>query len=309
MGSAPGTTDDGNSNLPTVFAIVVVVTLLAAFLVRAKRGAAQKAAVSARGRTSGGGGGGNAAVSADTRPWVSSSVATRKLVLVASTPLASNVLQLTFKPATPSDRVQLGPGRHLYVFFPHGDAEHKRPYSPVRCEADRVDLVVKVYADGIGSNYLRRLKSGDTITVKGPTGKFDFAPVLERKVQQIGMLAGGTGITPIYQLLRHIYDTKEIMPKPRVHVLFSNRTAEDVLLREELEALAKTHPELTIEFHLSGVSGRCCGVVLSRHFDFMLKTGGLFVMCGPPAFQSTFQGLLLDSGWSTSSDSHRLFVF
>lgn len=48
------------------------------------------------------------------------------------------------------------------------------------------------------SQHMDHLKIGDTIEVKGPKGKFHYEPNMKA---HIGMLAGGTGITPMLQII------------------------------------------------------------------------------------------------------------
>jgi cytochrome-b5 reductase len=54
------------------------------------------------------------------------------------------------------------------------------------------------------------------------------------------MIAGGTGITPMYQI------TKEILRNPqdstKVSIVFGNVSANDILLKDELDDLVRTHP-------------------------------------------------------------------
>ena len=55
------------------------------------------------------------------------------------------------------------------------------------------------------------------------------------------MIAGGTGITPMLQLVRAVFRDPE--DETRLSLLFANQTEEDILLREELEQLASEHPD------------------------------------------------------------------
>lgn len=105
-----------------------------------------------------------------------------------------------------------------------------RPYTPVSSDDDLgyFDLIVKIYRrdvhpkfpeGGKMSQYLETLKIGDTIDVRGPAGHityigngvFEFAdkmkktPPRRRKVTKVAMLAGGTGITPMLQVLRNVH--------------------------------------------------------------------------------------------------------
>jgi len=48
------------------------------------------------------------------------------------------------------------------------------------------------------SRYLDSLKCGDTVLVRGPKGKFTYSRNMRKC---LGMIAGGTGITPMYQVI------------------------------------------------------------------------------------------------------------
>lgn len=55
------------------------------------------------------------------------------------------------------------------------------------------------------------------------------------------MLAGGTGITPMLQLIREIIKDPEDMTQ--VSLLFANQTVEDILLQDELDNIAQKYPD------------------------------------------------------------------
>ena len=59
------------------------------------------------------------------------------------------------------------------------------------------------------SQYLEKLKVGDTAEFKGPLGHFIYTGPGQYaksgkggKVAQLSMIAGGTGITPMYQIMQ-----------------------------------------------------------------------------------------------------------
>jgi cytochrome-b5 reductase len=54
------------------------------------------------------------------------------------------------------------------------------------------------------------------------------------------LLTGGTGITPMLQLVRHI--TRDPDDNTEMALLFANQSEDDILLKNELEEVAKTHP-------------------------------------------------------------------
>lgn len=74
--------------------------------------------------------------------------------------------------------------------------------------------------------------------VKGPKGQMRYSPDLCR---HIGMIAGGTGITPMLQIIRAMVKNKE--DKTRIDLIYANVKEDDILLREELDGIAKNNPE------------------------------------------------------------------
>lgn len=104
------------------------------------------------------------------------------------------------------------------------------------------------------SQYLESLKIGDTIQVRGPSGRLQYLgngkfsikklrnePPQIVKVNKVNMIAGGTGITPMLQLIRHIAKDKD--DKTQLALLFANQTEKDILVRNELEEVAKNNPD------------------------------------------------------------------
>ena len=93
------------------------------------------------------------------------------------------------------------------------DKPISRAYTPTSSDDDvgHFDLVVKVYAQGNMSKHLDNMKIGDTIPVQGPKGRLTYKghgqfnirqgdEIKTHKVSKVGMMAGGTGITPMLQV-------------------------------------------------------------------------------------------------------------
>ncbi|CAG9858936.1 unnamed protein product [Phyllotreta striolata] len=203
-------------------------------------------------------------------------------------------------------------GKHIQLSARINDELVIRSYTPVSSDDDEgyVDLVVKVYfkdvhpkfpLGGKMTQYLEQLKIGDTIDVRGPTGRIEyhghgkFTVVRSRKdppdeynVSKVGLIAGGVGITPILQLVRHIL--KDPSDKTQCALLFANQTEEDILLREELEQAAKEHPD---RFKFWYTLDRppadwkySSGFITCEMLDEHLYPAGndtVTLICGPPA--------------------------
>ena len=129
-----------------------------------------------------------------------------------------------------------------------------RPYTPVTTNETRghFDLVVKNYTNGNVSSYLHSLNVGDQIEVKGPFRKFKYEP---NQYNKIGMIAGGTGITPMLQVIHEILENPE--DQTEISLIFANSSfflslsyllllslffkkddEGDILMRDELDKLA-----------------------------------------------------------------------
>jgi cytochrome-b5 reductase len=95
------------------------------------------------------------------------------------------------------------------------------------------------------------LRIGQTIKIKGPRGAMVYRPGL---VRHFGMIAGGSGITPMLQIIRAIVrgrpknggnDTTE------VDLIFANVNAEDILLKDDLDLLAKEDSGFRVHYVLN----------------------------------------------------------
>ena len=79
------------------------------------------------------------------------------------------------------------------------------------------------------SKYFGELSEGDTVEMQGPIKKFPYTP---NRFRNITMLAGGSGITPMTQLLHKILNGKN--DDTQVTLIYANKTVDDILLRQEL---------------------------------------------------------------------------
>jgi cytochrome-b5 reductase len=61
---------------------------------------------------------------------------------------------------------------------------------------------------------------------------------------------GGTGITPMLQIIRRVFQQSEGRDKTKITLVFANQTEEDILLRDELDNYAKKHPDQIKVFYL-----------------------------------------------------------
>ncbi|KAJ8646496.1 hypothetical protein MRB53_008244 [Persea americana] len=103
-----------------------------------------------------------------------------------------------------------------------------KPYTPTTLDSDigYFELVIKMYPQGRMSHHFREMRVGDFLPVRGPKGRFKYQP---GQVRAFGMLAGGSGITPMFQVARAILENPNDSTK--VHLIYANVTFEDILLK------------------------------------------------------------------------------
>ena len=83
------------------------------------------------------------------------------------------------------------------------------------------------------SRHLTSLKKGEEALFKGPWVKFKYEP---NKWKKVGMIAGGTGVTPMLQVAREVLENPK--DKTKLQLIFCNRSEEDIMLRDTLDALS-----------------------------------------------------------------------
>ncbi|KAE8281286.1 NADH-cytochrome b5 reductase 3 [Larimichthys crocea] len=172
-----------------------------------------------------------------------------------------------FRFALPSPEHVLGLpiGQHIYLSAKVDGKLVVRPYTPVSSDDDKgyVDLVVKIYFKDVNpkfpeggkmSQYLESLRINDTIDFRGPSGLLVYkgrgvfaiqpekkSPAEMKSAKHVGMIAGGTGITPMLQLITAVM--KDPQDETVCHLLFANQTEKDILLRPELEEIQVSNPD------------------------------------------------------------------
>lgn len=124
----------------------------------------------------------------------------QKLPLVKKEKLSSNTYRLIFKLPTEKAILGLPIGQHISIRAEVDGKPISRSYTPVSNNSDpgELRLVIKMYPDGeLTGKYLQNLQVGDKIEIRGPKGAMRYRKGM---VKEIGMIAGGTGITPMYQV-------------------------------------------------------------------------------------------------------------
>ncbi|THD25107.1 NADH-cytochrome b5 reductase [Fasciola hepatica] len=104
------------------------------------------------------------------------------------------------------------------------------------------------------TQYLMNLPLTQYVDVRGPAGNLHYkgrglfdikpdaaSPPNQYKANHVSMICGGSGVTPMFQLISHILDDKKDFTK--LALIFANNTEDDILLRDELENLRDKYPD------------------------------------------------------------------
>lgn len=183
------------------------------------------------------------------------------------------------------------PGQYLTFAHRAHHGEVRRSYSITSTPAlhEPLAIGVKRVENGFFSRLLiDRAKVGDQLYTIGATGLFTLPDNLG-SYKQVFLLAAGSGITPIYSLLKTLLYAH---PELNVVLIYSNNHPQKAIFRKELEQLAHEFPgQLAVEF-LYSVSPDLSRARLYKDLlqqllrQYAVAPYGqvLFYLCGPTTY-------------------------
>ncbi|CAG9463275.1 unnamed protein product [Pedinophyceae sp. YPF-701] len=199
-----------------------------------------------------------------------------------------------------------------------------RPYTPTSLNdaVGHLDFVVKVYEKGNMSKIFGDLKVGESIEMKGPIPKL---PYEANKYKEVGMIAGGSGITPMLQIIQE--SLRDPRDKTRLSLIFANVEEKDIIMKDRLDELAAKHSDRFSVYYvlnkppkgIFGIGGWKGGEghVSKEHIRAHMpapKDGSIVCVCGPPPMmnaisgdknpdksQGEVQGMLKDLGYTSDT--------
>jgi ferredoxin-NADP reductase len=193
-------------------------------------------------------------------------------------------------------------GQHVDVRLTAEDgyqAQRSYSISSPPDEQERVALTVERIDDGEVSPYLvGELAEGDQLEFRGPIGGYFVWGV------EVGgpllLVAGGSGICPLMAMIRHRAARGSNVP---TRLLYSSRSLEDVIYREELDRLAGQGDGLQV-FHTLTRSRPSGWTGYARRIDREMLAEvawapdqrQLCFVCGPTPLVETVAGALVELG-------------
>ncbi|KAM8952324.1 cytochrome b5 reductase 4 isoform 2-T2 [Pelodytes ibericus] len=212
-------------------------------------------------------------------------------------------------------------GHHVYLKLPITGMEVVKPYTPVACSlvsdcqdqtkshSRSIFIMVKIYPDGSFSPQIDHLTIGDYIYMSNPRGDFKMSHI--ENIEDIFLVAAGTGLTPMVKLLRHVFTAQANLRK--AELIFFNKTEDDILWKEKFLQLSIEDERFEAQFVLSepsdkwnGHKGHISLALMSEVITRSEKESKVLIcICGPNAFVDQGISILQDLGFS----SEEVFVF
>jgi ferredoxin-NADP reductase len=192
-------------------------------------------------------------------------------------------------------------GQHLDIRLTAEDGyQAERSYSVASAPGEELAITVERLEDGEVSPYLvDEAREGDRFEVRGPIGGYfvwegsEEAPLL--------LVGGGSGVVPLMAMIRHRTAVGSRVP---ARLLYSSRTLEDVIYREELDRLAGQNDGLQVFYTLTrrqppGWSGyaRRIDVEILREVAWPASARPHVFVCGSTRFVDAAADGLIELGY------------
>jgi cytochrome-b5 reductase len=237
----------------------------------------------------------------------------QEFALEEKTVLSHNTAIYRFKLPRPTDVLGLPIGQHisLAATIAGQPKEVVRSYTPITSDEDRghVDLLIKSYPTGNISKHVAGLGIGDTMKIKGPKGAMVYTPNM---VRHFGMIAGGTGITPMLQVAKAITRGRAAGDRTEVDLIFANVNPEDILLKDDLDALAATDASFRVHYVLNnppegwtGGTGFVTADMIKEKLPAPASDVKILV-CGPPPMVAAMKKATESLGYAKAKPVSKL---
>ena len=219
-------------------------------------------------------------------------------------PRTYNVKSFRFpKPATLSYKA----GQFLIATIKANGKELNKPFSisSSPTEKEHIEFTKKL-SESEFSTALKTLKTGDWARIDAPHGSFTF----DGEHEKICLLGGGIGITPFRSICRYCTD-KRLSTK--ITLLYGNRSENDIVFRDEFEAMQKQNPNFKVVFTVNEASSHWKGAIGFITTELVKKEipdykENVFYTCGPPAMVEAMEKLVEALGVPKTQLKHEYFA-
>ena len=194
------------------------------------------------------------------------------------------------------------PGQHVDVRLTAEDGyQAERSYSIASAPEDQrqISITVELLEDGEVSPYLvDELRVGDQLELRGPIGGYF---VWETRLDgPLFLVGGGSGIVPLMAMLRHRQAKGSTIP---ARLLYSSRSFEEAIYREELDQLSRSDAPLEVYHTLTRMQPpnwtgyhRRIDQEMLREVAWLPERHPLIYVCGPTSLVESVAAELVALG-------------
>lgn len=190
---------------------------------------------------------------------------------------------------------EFDPGQFLELTIP-GTAT-RRSYSLANCPNwdGTAELFIKLREGGEFSEFLGGVSAGQEIDVRGPQGAFG---IRDTGIRPRWFIAGGTGLSPLLSMLRHMADWGESHP---AELWFGVQTEEEIFGTDVMEDIAASMPGFSYEVFVGEPTKGWTGAVgtpLDRLATELAESPAPpdIYVCGPPGMVSATKKIVEQAG-------------
>lgn len=206
-------------------------------------------------------------------------------------------------------------GQFLTLVFPKHNGEERRSYSisSAPAKGEPLTITVKRIENGAFSRHLiDHAQVGDELLSSGIGGLF-VLPENPDQYKQVFFIAAGSGITPVFSLIKTILKQYQHLS---IVLIYSNRSRNHTIFYDELMELAeKSQGRLIIDFLFSSSNNILKSRLNNSLLTAMLQQHGnakaeeiLCYICGPLEYMDTVSITLLTEGIPRSNIRKENFV-
>ena len=183
------------------------------------------------------------------------------------------------------------PGQYMMVELETGDEDNVHPLSIASSPTEDFLLFSTKASQSSFKQKFNSLKANDKVKMKGPMGIF----VLKEDAKEVVLLGGGIGITPFRNMIKYFCDKK--LPI-KLTLLYSNKTPEDIVYRDEWLVFEKQNPNLKVVNTVTDYQGADWKGKTGRINEAMIREfcndidNTIFYICGPPGMVDGLSNLL-----------------
>ena len=231
--------------------------------------------------------------------------------------LTSDAVAVTFE-LPEGERLQYQAGQYVTVSKWLNGEQQTRCYSLCTSpNTGELKIGIRHTAKGLVSGFMNReLEVGSELIVQGPFGDFVYPPEHVQEIDELVLIAGGSGITPVLSIMETALDEKK---SKRIHLIYSCRSRDSIMFFDQIETLKAANPDrLKVTYVIQqddvkplGIHGRLDSATLIKLLPTQksdstvsINVNTAFYICGPEGLKNMVVEVLKTHDVNT----HRMHV-